>query len=244
MWLLTNRSVLLGSFWTIVTLLSSPNVQAATIAWTDWQSGSVGKPGTASGLITLSDASQIGVQYTGEILDLQTNGEFNYWNPATPYLSTTVANAPPTSDIISLVGGNSIVNTLSFSQPITNPILAIVSLGSSIAQIPVRYQFDAPFNILSSGQGYWGEGPFSKLPGNVLEGIEGHGSIQFSGTYSTISWTVPTAETWHGFTLGTALELRNNSPTSVPESTSFLSVITMGMLSLTAVRKRKQQRNC
>jgi hypothetical protein len=31
---------------------------------------------------------------------------------------------------------------------------------------------------------------------------EGHGTIQFIGTFSTFSWTVPSPETWHGSTFG------------------------------------------
>ena len=38
------------------------------------------------------------------------------------------------------------------------------------------------------------------LPGDILRGREGNGTIKFQGTVSTFSWTVPTAEVWHGFT--------------------------------------------
>jgi hypothetical protein len=97
---------------------------------------------------------------------------------------------------------------VTLSQPIKDPIMAIVSLGS--AAIPITYNFNSPFTIVSQGAGFWGNGPLTQLPGNILSGAEGHGTIQFIGTFSTFSWTVPTTETWHGFTFGirttTALE--------------------------------------
>jgi hypothetical protein len=77
----------------------------------------------------------------------------------------------------------------------------------------VTYVFgDEPFDVLNSGAGFWGGNPGGSLfedPGNVLRGIEGHGIIQFNGTFSSISWTIPTAEGWHGFQVGI--------PTQAPE---------------------------
>jgi hypothetical protein len=40
------------------------------------------------------------------------------------------------------------------------------------------------------------------LPENILSGNEGNGTIQFLGTFTSISFTVPTNESWHGFTVG------------------------------------------
>ena len=36
----------------------------------------------------------------------------------------------------------------------------------------------------------------------MLQGNEGHGVIQFLGTFTTIDWTVPVGESWHGFQIG------------------------------------------
>lgn len=175
---------------------------AASISWTDWTSATPGNAGSAQGTITLPNQSPVSVTYNGEISFAQTSGGINYWNPTTPYISATVPNAPPDSDIIALTGGNNNVNTINFSTPVVNPVLGIVSLGTPSVQ--VNYQFNIPFNILSVGAGYWGNGPLTQLPGNVLQGTEGHGVIQFTGNISSISWTAPNAEYWHGFTVGTA----------------------------------------
>ena len=118
---------------------------------------------------------------------------------AITYTSAVVDNAPATSDIIRVVGGTSVVSTFTFSRPVTDPVMAILSMGNSGAN--VTYNFDAPFDILSNDRGYWGNGPLTELTGDVLRGAEGHGTIQFQGTFSTISWTMPVAENWHGFTV-------------------------------------------
>ena len=69
------------------------------------------------------------------------------------------------------------------------------------------YNFDTPFTVLSFGPGYWGgPGTLTDIGGNVLEGVEGHGVIQFQGTIETLSWTIPANEFWHGFTIGVVPE--------------------------------------
>lgn len=171
-------------------------------AWTDWTSGTTGIPGSADGTLTLPDGTTIFVTYYGEVRSAQTSGGTNYWNPPDAYLSTLVTHAPPASDIVTLAGGNETMNTISFSQPLENPIMAIVSLGTSSKN--VTYAFDTPFTILSKGKGYWGNGDLLNTEGNILQGNEGHGVIQFMGTFSSLSWTASIYENWHGFTIGVA----------------------------------------
>lgn len=182
-----------------VLLMTTASASAAdTIDWVDWTSATGGTLGVATGNI-----GAVAVGYSGEIFPAaQTSGGINYWIPGTPYLSPTVTNAPPDPDIIRLSGLSSTgVNQVTFSQPVKDPIMAIVSLGQP--GVKVRYNFDAPFQVLSCGPGYWGgPGTLVGLPGNVLEGEEGHGVIQFQGTFTSISWTVSPYEYWHGFTLG------------------------------------------
>jgi len=169
----------------------------------------------------------VGVSYSGELAVAQTAGGINYWVPPTPYLSATVGNAPPDSDIMELIGGEGTNHTVTFDSPVTNPIFAIVSMGQD--DLAVEYHFNAPFDVLSSGVGYWGGGPFTELPGNILHGQEGHGAIQFQGTFNSISWTVPIPEWWHGFTVG--------EEAAVPEPTT-LALLGGGLVAL-ARRRRK-----
>lgn len=195
-------------------------VLAAPYYYVDWTAANP-SAGTASGTITLPDSSVVNVGFSvttpagavGSFAFAQTSGGTNYWNPTAPYISTQVDNAPPTPDIIALAGGTGgNVYKITLSEAIKDPIMAIVSLGNPSTAI--TYDFDQPFTIVSQGTGYWGGTSaatcattpstcsLKQLPGDVLQGQEGHGTIQFIGTFSTFSWTAPTYEYWHGFTFG------------------------------------------
>jgi hypothetical protein len=207
------------------------------VTWADWTAATVGVPGTAAGALTFPGPVAIGVSYIGNVAFAQTAGGENFWSPTTPYISPTVPNAPPASDLIAMTGGNLIVNTITFSAPVLNPVMAVLTLGRS--NVAVTYNFDQPFDVLSTGAGYWGNGTFSELSGNKLEGAEGHGVIQFNGTFSEITWTVPVAEFWHGFTVGA----QEPGVTSVPEGNSMAFLLS-GLLPLgLAARKRARSRN-
>jgi hypothetical protein len=176
---------------------------AAPVAWTDWTSVTPGAGGSASGVITLPDASTVNVSYQGGLYFGQTgnSGDIDYWSP-NAYTSATVDNAPDSlnSDMLAL-GTGSAINTLTFSSPMTNPVLSVVSFNGP------SWTFDAPFTVLSSGTGYWGTDTLNGGAGNVLSstnGGEGHGTIQFLGTYSSISWQESGPESWRGITVGAA----------------------------------------
>lgn len=174
---------------TAAALLSAATAANAATSWTDWNNYSAGiVAGTMDGVV---------VTYSGSYAFAQTApGQTNYWVPASTYMNAIVTNAPDTTDIVALAysGG-----TLNFSQPVTNPVMAIVSLGGGVS---TSWNFDAPFNILTNGPGYWGNGPMSNPTGNTLLGTEAHGMIQFQGTFSSISWTIENGESWAGFTVG------------------------------------------
>ena len=206
-------------------MTAAPRVAAAaTYYYVDWMTADVAG-GTASGVITLPDNSTVTVTFAainadntpGNLFGAQTNGGTNYWVPSEPYISTQVENAPPDTDILQLAGGQNQTYKVTLSDAIKDPIMAIVSLGAP--GVPTTYDFDSPFTIVSQGVGYWGGGPAALVqePNNVLQGAEGHGTIQFIGTFSTFSWTVPTPETWHGFTFGIRTTERLEPPEAAPE---------------------------
>ena len=171
---------------------------AMTLVWTDWTSAD-----TVSASGTMGGTS---VSFSGNISPAaQTNGGINYWAVNSGIFTPSGAeNPPPDADIVRLTGGsNTGIQTLSFGTAVTNPYMAIMSLGQP--GLATSYVFDSPFNIVNQGAGYWG-GSATALTksGNTLIGNEGHGLIQFIGTFSSISWTVPVAENWHGFQIATA----------------------------------------
>ncbi|MBI5705799.1 MAG: PEP-CTERM sorting domain-containing protein [Armatimonadetes bacterium] len=204
---------------TLAAVLCALSVQAAAAVYTyaNWSSQPDG--GHVDGTI-----AGIGVHYTGEVYfaNLNNTGVY-YWTQYSPppYTSATVSNGPGTTDII----GQSVsgVNRIDFDSPVMNPIMAICSMGQP--GLPVTYSFNQSFTILSYGSGYWGSGTLTDLGGNVLEGREGHGTIQFSGAVSSIIWEVSPDEGWHGITVGI-----------VPEPTSL---VTLSLGGLALLRRRR-----
>lgn len=224
----------------IITLLAAVGVStfaaAASINYADWTAAS---PGSVTGNI-----GSIGLTYTGDLAGAQINNVgFNFWSfssPA-PYFNgaynaySGVANMPTTSDIVRLAAavGPGNPNTVTFSQPVTDPIMLVLSMGQP-GNYFVSYSFDQPFSILSSGTGYWGGSPLGSLTasGNTLTGLEGHGAIQFKGTFSSLSWTVDNAENWHGFTLGLT------TPSGVPDGGASIAFVGAALAGLSLLRRR------
>ncbi len=195
---------------------------AATVYWADWVQATAGAPVGVSGTITGPGIGTVEVNYSGLFVGVVLNDSgANYWAPESTFADGTIVdNGPALRDIIQINGGGSTVHTITFSDWVVNPVMGIVSLGQG--GLPVTYDFDAPFDVVSNGPGYFGNGPLTELAGNVLEGREGHGTIQFQGTFNSISWTIPTAEFWHGITVGIAGV--DEGPNTIPAPGALLLV--------------------
>lgn len=197
------------------------SASAGFVFWTEWTEKTSGSPDTVVGAVDVSGFGTVDVTYTGGWTFAQVNDSGNnYWTyPGTYSDGTILDNSPSRSDIIALSTAGTTVHTITFSAPVVNPAMAILSLGRSGSA--VQYDFDAPFDIVSEGRGYFGDGSLTELPGDILEGREGHGTIQFQGTFSSISWTVSTLENWHGFTVG-VLGVADESGPTVPAPGALL----------------------
>lgn len=202
---------------------------AGVIDWTDW---------TASDLShTTGTAGAVGVDFFGSLAFAQlgfgsmvgggASSVVDYWTefaPA-PYTGNAVVdNRPPGYELLAFNATSA--NRLVFDSPVLNPVMAIVSMGRT--SVPVTYDFDTPFTLLSEGRGFWGDGTAMVLPGDVLIGRELHAVIQFDGLISDISWTSD-SEFWHGFTIGLPGQ-------SVPEPGTLL-LVAAGLLGV--VRRRR-----
>jgi hypothetical protein len=176
-------------------LLAAPAAQAAFVYWTDWTSA-VGN--TITGTIHLGVGNDITVTYTGGYFGLSQGT--NYWSPNV-YTSATVDNAPSSlnNDIPRLGTGNGA--TITFSKPVQNLIMSLVSVNGA------ALQFANNFTVLSYGAGYWGYGNLSNNGTNLLSSNgEGHGTIQFAGSFSSLSFTETGVENWRGLTVGIMAE--------------------------------------
>lgn len=204
---------------------------AAVVSWVDWSYDSTSFSGVVDG---------VDVNFTGDYDDFHypvSGGSTNFWEHPSSVAANTysasplVDNAPPDSDVIvmQLAG----TRTITFSQAIDNPVMSIVSMGSSLT--PVQYQFNTGFNILSVGPGTFdpnGNGTLTKLSGNVLQGVEGHGLIQFSGTYTSISWDVDVDENFHGIQIGIG-----SSVVPIPAAVWLFG---SGLIGLIGIARRKR----
>ena len=202
----------------------------AQVSWTDWTSFGTN---TASGTLMVG-STPVGVTYSGPYSFVQTGCGTNYYVPNVYTNGTTVPNPPTPCDIVALNQGA--VNagsphTITFSQAISNPLLALVSWNNQ----PV-VTFNGPVTVIAQGCGYWGCGSMTAAGNTILtNGGEVHGTIMLSGNYTSITISEPNDENWHGFTVG----VQGLASSTAPEPAS-LALLGSGLLALGAVVRRRR----
>jgi len=214
-------------------LVFAASAAAGPISWVDWTAITPGSPGSATGTADVG-GSFVDVTYSGEVVFGQrASGRF-FWTHLSSYLSSGVPNLPGTPGAIALIGGNNLTNTITFSRPVVNPVLAVFSLGRP--SVRVDYIFGEDFDILSSGDGYFDTGSMVKSGNAILTSHEGNGVIQFSGVHTAITFQVPQAENFGGFQVGIAgVQDPSDDPTELPEPNSF-GLVVLGGVSVLAHR--------
>jgi len=203
------------------TLAASSLAHSATIDWNTWTSNTTGA----------ISSTPVTVTFTG-----QTNGgwyaSYPSWTPGATWADgTLVANGPSGSNgIVRLTGGNTNVNTVTFSQAVVNPVFAIWSLGQGGNTSSFNFIGATPV-LVSGGASAEYSGSGISVAGNNVYGTEGNGTVEFIGTYTSLSWTNPVFEDWYGFNVGI-------TAAAVPEPGS-IGLLLAGLTLVGLVRRRQ-----
>jgi hypothetical protein len=173
------------------------------VYWAEWQDVD---GGWMSGVLS-PPSGTIRVVYTGPLAGSQTTTGDNDFTPSSTFTSATVADPPPGPGMIEVSGGVTATtppDTLTFSEPVTNPVLAIYDLGMGYALDSASLVFDAPFAVLSSGPNaggvtYFGGETLVPVDGGV-SGSGSNGVVELEGKFTTIRWPNPNETMYATFT--------------------------------------------
>lgn len=199
-------------------------VASAGPSWIDWTT-------LDTGTLTIG-STVVGVSLTGSAPLSLDNGTYYYDNANTGGVtpSGTYGGYQP-SDMLQVA--NPSFFTLTFSQAVENPYIALVSVGQG--GVPVTYSFDSAVSVLSSGSNYWGYTGYS-VAGNAFTGSEFNGVLQLHGSFTKMNIAVGQPEFWHGFNVGSA------SVSAVPEPESYaLMLAGLGLVGAMVRRRKAKQ---
>lgn len=205
---------------------------AAPIHWNTWSSATHGN--------ISPDAVGVDFAITGSGSTDNLVANYPSYAPASTFADGTVVDNAPTSanGIIQLAGGNANINTITFSSPVVDPVMAIWSLGSGGATATFVFSDATPVFVAGGPSNEYGGSAIS-VSGNTVTGREGNGTVMFKGTFSSLSWTNPDYEWWYGFNVGIA-GVSSGTPVGVPEP-GPLGLLVLGLVGLGLARLKARK---
>jgi hypothetical protein len=140
------------------------------------------------------------------------------------------------------IDGTATLHTITVGAPVVNPVMEIVSLGQPGVGTMYNFSLTAAqsMSILAQGasNAFGGCSTCLSLSGTDITGHEGDGLIQFSGTFTSLSWKGANPEFWNGFTFGvTGLAAPTPEPASVAQALLVFSVL----LAAAVIRRRRMR---
>ena len=215
-----------------------PAAHADTFVWATWTSDTPGA-NAASGGTASATMPGFTITYTGQLSGL--NGGPS-WTPAATWIGGVVGNGPPVNATsVHMEGGDPGIETITFSGPVANPVLAIWSLGEPNQQTSFDFNSSEPFTIAGGGGSaeYGGSGLVLNSAGTGVTGNEGNGLIELLGVYTSITFTTPNYENYYNFTIGedqTITSTLGGGGGTVPEPAT-LSLFGMGLAAIPFARR-------
>ncbi len=123
--------------------------------------------------------------------------------------------------------------TITFSTAVVNPYISWISVGQGSGPVDLSFG-GAAFTVLTNNNtscAYWGCGAYTTngtpTTGTVLTGFEYSGTIQFTGTFSSLTVSSADYENWYGFTVGADRVSSNVVPE--PATMSLMATGLVGM---------------
>jgi len=175
-------------------LAAGSAAQAAVIDWNQWDANTHGTITTGGGTVDVGFSGETGSGWYAS---------YPSWSPAPTWSDGAIVANAPTGGIVRLIGGNAaVVGTLTFSKPVVDPVISLWSVGQG--GDTVSFDFNATPVLVAGGPSAEYGGSSIWVVGNSAYGTEGNGTVQFKGTFTSLSWVNPNAEDWYGFNVGVA----------------------------------------